>query len=318
MPCNGKRYILYLIKKIVHILLFLVASLLAWAQQPVGENFPASKSVETMKGTYYADLFVGRRTKCGDVFRQNQYTAAHRKYKCGTYLLVTNPKNQQHAVVLVNDHCPIANVLDMTKRTLMALGMVGTQKVQVQILDETVGYQLWVQQDTLGVDDSDYLAFRDRSRHHRISPYSSNANPKQSKQSPSKGNPDGWKVHKNSIKSTQQEENTVQDSTIVVFNTDTLVSNSPMFGADTTSVPGFDLELLTVNSMKAAHWESNRLPSDYQQYVYFKENKPQHTITIILRLNQSRSKAVRTQAMLMDLFPESVVIPQTVEREKRK
>ena len=45
----------------------------------------------TMLGTYYADRFVGRKTSCGEIFRQNQYTAAHKTIPMGTYLLVTYP-----------------------------------------------------------------------------------------------------------------------------------------------------------------------------------------------------------------------------------
>ena len=38
----------------------------------------AKASDTTMLGTYYADRFVGRKTSCGEIFRQNQYIAAHK------------------------------------------------------------------------------------------------------------------------------------------------------------------------------------------------------------------------------------------------
>ena len=49
--------------------------------------------VFTMRGTYYSDRFVGRKTSSGEVFVQDKYTAAHHTLKFGTLLLVTNPKN---------------------------------------------------------------------------------------------------------------------------------------------------------------------------------------------------------------------------------
>ena len=76
-----------------------------------------------MLGTYYADRFVGRKTSCGEIFRQNQYTAAHKRIPMGTYLLVTYPVTNKQIVVRVNDRCPKPGILDMTKLAVHALGM---------------------------------------------------------------------------------------------------------------------------------------------------------------------------------------------------
>ena len=82
-----------------------------------------------MRGTYYADKFVGRKTSNGEIFRQNQYTAAHKSIPLGTYLLVTNPATSLTIVVRVNDRCPKRGILDLTKLAANSLGIRGSGKV---------------------------------------------------------------------------------------------------------------------------------------------------------------------------------------------
>ena len=121
-----------------------------------------------MLGTYYADKFVGRRTSNGEIFRQNQYTAAHKTIPIGPFLMVTYPVTEQTVVVRVNDRCPKPNILDMTKIAVHALGIKGSGKVAVTTLDPAVGYMLWVNQDTLAMTTAEYLAYRDKSKRKRI------------------------------------------------------------------------------------------------------------------------------------------------------
>ena len=97
---------------------------------------------KVMLGTYYADRFVGRKTSCGEIFRQNQYTAAHKTIPMGTYLLVTYPVTEQQVVVRVNDRCPRAGILDMTKLAVYSIGIKGSGKVIVTVLDPDEGYEM--------------------------------------------------------------------------------------------------------------------------------------------------------------------------------
>ena len=70
----------------------------------------------------------------------------------------------------------------------------------------------------------------------------------------------------------------------------------------------YDIELCTVGSQQAANNEAKRLPSDLQDKVVFDRNFQNRQVRIILALDESRSHAVRTQAMLIDDFPNSYVI----------
>jgi rare lipoprotein A len=46
----------------------------------------------SLNGTMYHNKFEGRKTANGEIFNHNLFTAAHRKFKFGTLLLVTNQR----------------------------------------------------------------------------------------------------------------------------------------------------------------------------------------------------------------------------------
>ena len=99
----------------------------------------------TMRGTFYSDRFVGRKTSSGEVLAQDKFTAAHRSYKFGTLLLVTNPSNGKQVIVRVNDRCPKANILDMTRRAASLID-VKSRSVKVLVLPDSY-LPLWEQQE---------------------------------------------------------------------------------------------------------------------------------------------------------------------------
>lgn len=259
----------------------------------------------SMLGTYYADRFVGRRTSSGDVFRQNQYTAAHRSYAFGTYLLVQYPKTELSIVVKVNDRCPRSNILDMTKIAAYSIGIRGSGTVNVTQLDPETGYVLWANQDTTWMTREEYLSFGDKSKVKRISPY-----------------PLG---NKSDVASAEQRKSPAKLAPTKKTNTSKLITNPPEQKAeelqpsepevDTVAVkpvyngPLYDIELCTVVSQNVANLEVGRLPKELQDKILFEQNRQNREVTIILELAASRSHVVRTQAMIIDLFPEACVIP---------
>lgn len=90
----------------------------------------------TMKATYYADKFHGRKTSSGEIFDQGKLSAAHKTIKFGTWVRVTNLKNGKQVTVKINDRCPRRGVIDLSKAAATSIGMKGTSKVSVQILSE--------------------------------------------------------------------------------------------------------------------------------------------------------------------------------------
>jgi len=74
--------------------------------------------VEEGEASYYANLFIGRKTASGDVFFQDSLTAAHKTLPLGTIVKVTNVKNGKSIEVKINDRGPFAKgrVIDLTRR----------------------------------------------------------------------------------------------------------------------------------------------------------------------------------------------------------
>lgn len=262
-----------------------------------------------MLGTYYSDRFVGRKTSNGEIFRQNQYTAAHKTIPMGTFLLVTYPVTNQQIVVRVNDRCPKPGILDMTKLAVHSIGIRGSGRVVVTTLDPSTGYAMWVSQDTLALEAEGYYAFRDRSRSKRISPYPIS--------------PFGAGPPKNSkSRKTSTKKKTTVDENVVNPNEDkglppidTLPEAQPVTRPEenvTIQVESterlYDIELCIVNSQMAAQREVGRLPKELQEKTLFRRNQLNNQVHVILSLGDSRSHAVRTQAMLIDDFPDSCLI----------
>ncbi|PID51394.1 MAG: septal ring lytic transglycosylase RlpA family lipoprotein [Pasteurellales bacterium] len=88
--------------------------------------------------SYYGGKFNGRKTANGEIFNENNFTAAHKTLAFGTYLLVTNLKNNRKIIVRVNDRGPFSKkrILDLSKRSARSLGMLhsGVTKVKVEAL----------------------------------------------------------------------------------------------------------------------------------------------------------------------------------------
>lgn len=87
----------------------------------------------SIQATYYSDKFIGRKTSSGEIFKQNRYTAAHKTLRMGTLVLVTNPRNNKQVIVKINDRCPKAGIIDLTKTAARAID-VGSAKVTIHIL----------------------------------------------------------------------------------------------------------------------------------------------------------------------------------------
>ena len=260
----------------------------------------------TMLGTYYADKFVGRKTSCGEIFRQNQYTAAHKSIPMGTYLLVTYPATNRQIVVRVNDRCPKPGILDMTKLAVYSLGITGSGRVVVTTLDAETGARMWASQDTLAMSEEDYYAFRDRSRRKRISPYpisptdrSAAKQAKQPERKPSRAVADDAE---------SETDEPVEIEPVVEIQQPVVTETPP---AKTPAHTGtlYDIELCIVNTQVAAQREVSRLPNDLQDKALFRRNQINNQVHVILAIADSRSHAVRTQAMLIDEFPDSCLIP---------
>ena len=88
-----------------------------------------------MKASWYGPRFHGKRTANGEVFDEMAFTAAHKKFKFGTLLRVTNPKNDKSVVIRINDRGPYIHgrQLDLSKAAALELDIIekGVAKVKI-------------------------------------------------------------------------------------------------------------------------------------------------------------------------------------------
>lgn len=276
-----------------------------------------------MLGTYYADRFVGRKTANGEIFRQNQYTAAHKTIPFGTFLKVYNPYSGLEIVVRVNDRCPVKNVLDMTKIAVLKLGIKGSRKVQVVTLDPDEGYALWVQQDTLDMTHEEYMAFKDRSPVRRMTPYASGGSPSRGTppQEPA-GTPTAVKPQPAApvadtlptpVAEPVEEPAAKVTATALVPEPEapSLLAELPV----AKQVKLYDLVICTPGSRQSAQRAILRLPRDLQTRATIEDIPHTRQVRVVLGLANTRSHVIRVQAMLIEDFPDSFLMPH-YDREK--
>ncbi|MBP2298759.1 septal ring lytic transglycosylase RlpA family protein [Azospirillum picis] len=95
---------------------------------------------ETGIASWYGPGFHEKTTANGEIYDQNELTAAHKTLPMPSLVRVTNLDNGRSIVVRINDRGPYANgrIIDMSRRGAQLLGYEGpgTAKVRVQVLAE--------------------------------------------------------------------------------------------------------------------------------------------------------------------------------------
>lgn len=95
---------------------------------------PAAAEVGT--ASWYGPGFAGRKTANGERFNPGAATCAHRIYRFGTVLRITNLRTGKSATCRVNDRGPYSGgrVLDVSKGVAGRLGMLksGTARVRIE------------------------------------------------------------------------------------------------------------------------------------------------------------------------------------------
>jgi rare lipoprotein A len=76
------------------------------------------------KASYYGKSFEGRKTANGEIFRNHDFTAAHRTLPFGTYIRVYNQKNHLSTTVRINDRGPYVNsrIIDLSEAAARRIG----------------------------------------------------------------------------------------------------------------------------------------------------------------------------------------------------
>lgn len=106
----------------------------------IAVSFAQNAKTETGTASFYHDKFVGRKTANGEIFTQDKMTAAHKTLPLGTWVKVTNLKNDSTIIVRINDRMPHWNkrTIDLTEAGAGKLNFInsGLTKVFVEVIPD--------------------------------------------------------------------------------------------------------------------------------------------------------------------------------------
>ncbi len=90
------------------------------------------------EASWYGPGFHGKYTASGEVFNQNDMTAAHPTLPMPSIVRVTNLANGKSTLARINDRGPFKSnrIIDLSKATAMNIGLLSTGKVRVQYLQK--------------------------------------------------------------------------------------------------------------------------------------------------------------------------------------
>ncbi len=97
-------------------------------------NATGTGKVLTGIASFYSASFEGKQTASGEIFRHSKLTCASNKFPLGTWLKITNLKNNKTITVKVNDrmHPRMKRLVDLTLTGAKALDFVAAGLTQVK------------------------------------------------------------------------------------------------------------------------------------------------------------------------------------------
>ena len=109
----------------------------------------SSNEIKSHYGTasYYADKFAGRKTANGDTYSHTKLTAACNVLALGTWIRVTNLRNNKTVIVQVNDrlHPKNKRIVDLSRVAAEKLGYLNRGLTQVKV--EVLGKKKLIQKE---------------------------------------------------------------------------------------------------------------------------------------------------------------------------
>lgn len=98
-----------------------------------------TKKFQVGKASWYGRVFQHHRTASGEPYDMNDLTAAHRTLPLGSWVKVTNLKNDRSVMVRINDRGPVkkSRIIDLSYGAAKVLGMgsSGISSVRLDIID---------------------------------------------------------------------------------------------------------------------------------------------------------------------------------------
>jgi len=92
------------------------------------------------KASWYGQPFQGRETASGEPYDMHKFTAAHRGLPLGSWVRVTNLKNNRSVIVRINDRGPIfaGRIIDLSYEAASQLDFAaaGIGKVRIDLVGQ--------------------------------------------------------------------------------------------------------------------------------------------------------------------------------------
>ena len=99
---------------------------------------PKAGTVETGIASWYGPGYDGKKTSSGEVFDQDDLTAAHMTFAFGTQVRVTLLSTGRSVIVRINDRFPAHKnrAIDISRGAARQIGLIGpgTGKVKLEVL----------------------------------------------------------------------------------------------------------------------------------------------------------------------------------------
>ena len=106
--------------------------------RPEDAVVPAAGTVQEGMASWYGPGYHGKRTSSGEVFDQDDLTAAHFDWAFGTRVEVTLLSTGKSCVVRINDRFPNhkGRIIDVSRAAARAVGLIGpgTGRVRLEVL----------------------------------------------------------------------------------------------------------------------------------------------------------------------------------------
>lgn len=126
---------------IVLVVIGALASTSAYSAQRGSAN-PRVLDTQVGDATYYGSWFEGRKTASGRIFDGSQAIAAHRTYRFGTLVRVTNLQNKRSVNVVIVDRGPYGKnrhegaIIDLSPSAAKKIGIIerGQARVKIEVL----------------------------------------------------------------------------------------------------------------------------------------------------------------------------------------
>lgn len=105
----------------------------------IGAGPSSSTNTQKGKASYYGREFEGRKTANGELFRNADFTAAHRTLDFNTFVRVTNLKNNLSITVRVTDRGPFvrSRIVDLSEAAARRIGSYqhGLASVKLEVMN---------------------------------------------------------------------------------------------------------------------------------------------------------------------------------------